>query len=95
MQMSEAQRQRLQTEADVAAAEVAALEREVQNLTAAGQLAGMVADRAAGADYRSWLGLMTQIRQDFTRMAALLAYAASSVGSDRPGEQADVEAAAY
>ena len=75
--MSEAQRQRLQTAADVAAAEVAALEREVQNLTAAGQLAGMVADRAAGADYRSRLGLMTQIRQDFTRMAALLAYAAS------------------
>ena len=76
--MGEAQRQRLQTAAEVAAAEVGALEREVQNLTAAGQLAGMVADRAASADYRSRLGVMTQIREDFTRMAALLADATTS-----------------
>ena len=80
VQMGEAQRQRLQTTRDVAAAEVAALEREMQNLTAAGQLAGMVADRAAGGDYRSRLGVMTQIREDFTRMADLLANAS------RPGQ---------
>jgi hypothetical protein len=50
MRMAEAQQQRLQTARDVAAAEVAALEREMQDLTAAGQLAGMVADRAASGD---------------------------------------------
>jgi hypothetical protein len=56
---------------------VAALEREMQNLTAAGQLAGFVTDRAGGGDYRTRLGIMTQIRQDFHRMADLLASAAS------------------
>ncbi|MFG3295651.1 P-loop NTPase fold protein [Streptomyces sp. NPDC048179] len=65
----------LQTAADVATAEVAALERELQNLTAAGQLAGLVGERAAAGDYRSQLGLMTQIREDFQRMAVLLAQA--------------------
>ena len=91
VRMAEAQRQRLQTAADVAAAEVAALEREVQNLTAAGQLAGMVADRAAAGDYRSRLGVMTQIREDFTRMAALLADAADSTSPASPagGEGGD------
>lgn len=66
-------RDRLRTAADVAEGEVAALEREVQDLTAAGQLAGLVSERAAGGDYRTHLGLMTQIREDFQRMAALLA----------------------
>lgn len=64
---------RLETAAEVAAAEVEALQRKMQDLTAAGQLAGMVTDRVAGADYRSRLGVMTQIRQDFERMAELLA----------------------
>ncbi|MDH6221434.1 P-loop NTPase fold protein, partial [Streptomyces pseudovenezuelae] len=73
-------RDRLQTAADVAAGEVAALEREVQDLTAAGQLAGLVSQRAAGGDYRTHLGLMTQIREDFQRMAALLADAGSGAG---------------
>jgi hypothetical protein len=91
VRMAEAQRQRLQTAADLAAAEVAALEREVQNLTAAGQLAGMVADRAADGGYRSRLGLMTQIREDFTSMARLLADAVGSADPDRPGAQAGAE----
>jgi WD40 repeat protein len=78
VQMSEGQRQGLQTEADVAAAEVTALEREVQDLTAAGQLAGIVAERAASGTYRGQLGMMTQIRQDFTNMATLLAEAAAA-----------------
>ncbi|MEU3342260.1 P-loop NTPase fold protein [Streptomyces sp. NPDC006668] len=65
----------LQTAADVATAEVAALEQELQNLTAAGQLAGLIGERAAAGDYRSQLGLMTQIREDFQRMAILLAQA--------------------
>jgi hypothetical protein len=74
--LGEQQRQRLQTAAEVAAAEVAGLERQMQDLTAAGQLAGLVADRVTGASYRSRLGVMTQIREDFKHMAALLASAA-------------------
>jgi hypothetical protein len=76
LRFGEQQRQRLQTAAEVAAAEVAGLERQMQDLTAAGQLAGLVADRVAGASYRSRLGVMTQIREDFKHMAALLADAA-------------------
>jgi hypothetical protein len=75
-QFGEQQHQRLQTAAEVAAAEAAGLERQMQDLTAAGQLAGLVADRVAGASYRSRLGVMTQIREDFKHMAALLADAA-------------------
>ncbi|GAA1249439.1 hypothetical protein GCM10009665_45270 [Kitasatospora nipponensis] len=71
-------RDRLQTAADVAQGEVAALERQVQDLTAAGQLAGLVSERAAAGDYRAHLGLMTQIREDFQRMAVLLAEARST-----------------
>ncbi len=74
----ETQRARLQTAADVAAAEVAALEREMQNLTAAGQLAGFISDRAGAGDYRGRLGVMTQIREDFAHMATLLANARPS-----------------
>ncbi|MCP2314149.1 P-loop NTPase fold protein [Kitasatospora paracochleata] len=76
------QRTRIQTAADVASAEVEELEREMQNLTAAGQLAGMVSERAAAADYRSQLGVMTQIREDFQRMATLLAQASRPPESD-------------
>ncbi|MGD0244566.1 MAG: P-loop NTPase fold protein [Streptosporangiaceae bacterium] len=85
VRMGQAQRERLQTASDVAAAEVVALEREVQNLTAAGQLAGLTADRAASQDYRSRFGVMTQIREDFSRMAALLAEAG---GADAPDADA-------
>ncbi|WP_344441488.1 P-loop NTPase fold protein [Kitasatospora nipponensis] len=80
----ERQRTRIQIAAEVASAEVAELEREMQNLTAAGQLAGMVNERAAAADYRSQLGVMTQIREDFQRMAALLAQASMPTESDAP-----------
>ncbi|MFI0719782.1 P-loop NTPase fold protein [Streptomyces sp. NPDC021224] len=79
----EKQRARLLTAAEVAAAEVAALERQMQDLTAAGQLAGLIGDRAAAGDYRSQLGVMTQIREDFQRMADLLGRAAA------PDEGAD------
>ncbi|MFD4601860.1 P-loop NTPase fold protein [Streptomyces sp. NPDC058464] len=75
----------LQTAVDVATAEVAALELEVQNLTAAGQLAGLVGERAAAGGYRSQLGLMTQIREDFQRMAVLLAQAAHDRDTPSPG----------
>jgi hypothetical protein len=69
------ERSRIETAARLAAEEVAALKRQMQDLTAAGQLAGLVEDRAGSADYRSRLGVMTHIREDFRRMAALLAQA--------------------
>jgi hypothetical protein len=84
VEFSTAHQQRLHTAAEVAAAEVSTLEREMQNLTAAGQLAGFVTDRATGGDYRSRLGVMTQIREDFQHMATLLATAAHQPG-DRSG----------
>ncbi|MFF3863280.1 P-loop NTPase fold protein [Streptomyces sp. NPDC002209] len=93
VEYGEQQRRRLQTAADVAAAEVAELTRQVQNVTAAGQLAGLVADRAAAGDYRSQLGVMTRIREDFQRMAALLAGAADDdrdalvPGPDEAGDE--------
>ena len=71
-------RQHLEGAIAVAAAEVERLERAVQDLTAAGQLAGLVQDRATVGDYRQRLGLMTQIRQDFKAMADLL-HAASTM----------------
>lgn len=66
------QKQRLETAEAVAAAEVEELRTRLQNLTSAGQLAGVVQERAGAASYRERLGLMTQIRQDFERMAELL-----------------------
>jgi hypothetical protein len=84
-------RDRLDTAIDVARAEVDALQRQLQDMTAAGQLAGLVADRAAGGAYRERLGLMTQIRQDFEVMAELLLRAAerprTPPGTDQPAEQ--------
>jgi len=71
-QLSQAQTRDLQTARDVADGEVTALESEITNLTAAGQLAGLVATRARDGTYRSQLGLMTEIRNDFVRMADLL-----------------------
>ncbi|MER6316613.1 P-loop NTPase fold protein [Streptomyces sp. NPDC001581] len=88
VQFGEQQRRRLQTAADVADAEVTELTRQVQNVTAAGQLAGLVADRAAAGDYRSQLGVMTQIREDFQHMAELLAHAADD-SPDTPGPDTD------
>ena len=66
------QQRRLETAEAVAAAEVEELRARLQNLTSAGQLAGVVQERAGAASYRERLGLMTQIRQDFERMAELL-----------------------
>jgi hypothetical protein len=80
-----AQRARVETAAEVAQAEVQRLEREMQNLTAAGQLAGLIGERAAAGDYRSQLGVMTQIREDFQRMAALLARATGPEDPRVPG----------
>ncbi|MFB6613677.1 P-loop NTPase fold protein [Streptomyces sp. NPDC056367] len=88
VQFGEQQRRRLQDAAGVADAEVAELTRQVQNITAAGQLAGLVADRATTGDYRSQLGVMTRIREDFQRMADLLARAADD-SSGTPGSAAD------
>jgi hypothetical protein len=84
-------RAREQSDLDVADAEVAALERELQNLTAAGQLAGLIGERAAAGDYRSQLGVMTQIREDFERMAAILASGAGEhrTNTEQSGDDAD------
>lgn len=50
----------------------------------------MVTDRATGGNYRSRLGMMTQIREDFTRMAVLLTQAADPRGPGAsPGMDAD------
>lgn len=87
--IAERQRSKLLTAAEVAAAEVAALERQMQDLTAAGQLAGLVGDRATSGDYRGQLGVMTQIREDFQRMAGLLARAASSDEGAGAGGRSD------
>ena len=71
-------RQHLDGAIAVAAAEVERLERAVQDLTAAGQLAGLVQDRATSGEYRERLGLMTQIRLDFEAMAELLLAASTT-----------------
>jgi KAP family P-loop domain/WD domain, G-beta repeat len=62
----------VQTALEVSESNVRALERELQNLTAAGQLAGFISDRVAEGGYRQTLGVMTQIREDFERMSKLL-----------------------
>ncbi|MFC9662591.1 P-loop NTPase fold protein [Nocardia sp. NPDC127606] len=56
----------------VSRANLDALRREKHRLTAAGQLAGLVTDRAAEGGYRSSLGVMTRIREDFEEMSRLL-----------------------
>jgi hypothetical protein len=66
------QERRLETAEAVAVAEVDELRKRLQNLTSAGQLAGVVQERSGSATYRERLGLMTEIRQDFERMAELL-----------------------
>jgi hypothetical protein len=71
------QHQRLTAAAEAADAEVSALQREMQDFTAAGQLAGVAADRNSSTDYRSRLSMMSRIRQDFTHMSRLLAQAAA------------------
>ncbi|KAB1976841.1 P-loop NTPase fold protein [Streptomyces triticiradicis] len=91
-QFGERQRLRLETATEVAAAEAAALEQQLQNLTAAGQLAGLVAERAEGLDYRSQLGIMSQIREDFERMAALLADAAREPMPGEPAQNGHLDA---
>jgi len=85
----DAQQARLNLAVNVAAQEVADLQRQMQNLTAAGQLAGLVAEQAGTATYRSRLGLMTQIRTDFEHMARLLAQASRKPAkyTDEAGDQ--------
>lgn len=78
----------IETAARLAAEEVAALKRQMQDLTAAGQLAGLVEDRAEAADYRSRLGVMTHIREDFERMATLLAGTSDESLAPDAGEDA-------
>ncbi|GAA2438047.1 hypothetical protein GCM10009856_56380 [Mycolicibacterium llatzerense] len=58
----------------VSEATIITLENELRDLTAAGQLAGLVAERATNKTYRESLGLMTEIREDFERMSKLLAH---------------------
>jgi KAP family P-loop domain len=85
---------------EVSDAAVAALQRELQDLTAAGQLAGLVTDRVAAGGYRRTMGLMTQIREDFERMAELLAQAGmespdetDQEGTDQEGDLSRVDVA--
>jgi WD40 repeat protein len=72
----------LQTAHDVAAAEVQALEADLRDLTAAGQLAGLVSHLSQEGSYRSRLGVMTRIREDFQAMARLLASATDEAAHD-------------
>ncbi|NMO88211.1 P-loop NTPase fold protein [Actinomycetospora sp. TBRC 11914] len=74
----EAQQSQLQSAIKTEEVRIAALKRKVQNFTAAGKLAGLVAERAAEGYYRRSLGLMTDIREDFEHMASLLAAAAEA-----------------
>jgi hypothetical protein len=84
----DAQQVRLDLAVSVAAQEVADLQRQVQNLTAGGQLAGLISEHAGSGTYRSRLGLMTQIRADFERMAQLLDQASREPGvEDEAGDQ--------
>ena len=68
---------RMETAESVAAAEVEELRSRLQNLTAGGQLAGLVHDRVGAGTFRERLGPITQIRQDFERMAILLRQSAA------------------
>ncbi len=83
------QDRRLATAVELAEAEVDELRSQLGNVTAAGQLAGLVQDRAGTGNYRQRLGLMTQIRQDFEHMARLLAEASSPGGrtADAAGDE--------
>jgi hypothetical protein len=67
-------RQRLETAIEVATAQVSALQTELRRLTPTGELVTLV-ERRGGEDspYRTRVGLMTQIREDFEEMARLLA----------------------
>jgi WD40 repeat protein len=85
MRIGEQQRERLAAAADAADAEVTALRRELQDSSAAGQLAGLVADRNAIGDYRSRLTMMSKIRQDFAHMSRLLAEASAAPNPDEAG----------
>jgi hypothetical protein len=82
----DAQQARLDLAVKVAAEGVADLQRQLQSLTAGGQLAGLVAEQAQTGSYRSRLGLMTQIRTDFERMAQLLAQASREPATDEVGD---------
>jgi WD40 repeat protein len=81
------QNQRLIAAAEAANEEVVALERQKRDFTAAGQLAGVVADRAASTDYRSRLDVMSRIRQDFDHMARLLARTEPDRTEDEVGDE--------
>jgi hypothetical protein len=80
---------------EVSEANIRALQRELQNITAAGQLAGFISDRVAAGGYRRSLGLMTQIREDFNIMSALLTRAEDQytrgelTGLDEPDTSGD------
>ncbi|MDQ3274837.1 MAG: P-loop NTPase fold protein, partial [Actinomycetota bacterium] len=87
--MAQAQRDHVQTALRVADAEVAALQRQLDDVTAAGQLAGLVADRATDGGYRRNLGLMTHIREDFQRMAELLSRADQPATAHGGGDATD------
>jgi hypothetical protein len=69
----------LDTTRAVAQAEEAQLQGEYERLIAGGQLAGVLEQRVLDGSYRSRLGLMSQIRDDFGQMAELLD---SRVGAD-------------
>ena len=83
----DAQRAQLDLAVNEAIQEVADLQRQLQNLTAGGQLAGLVAEQAQAGSYRSRLGLITQIRTDFERMAQLLAQTGREPPTDEAGDR--------
>jgi WD40 repeat protein len=81
------QNRQLTAAAAAADAEVAELERQMRDFTAAGQLAGAIAERAASTDYRSRLDVMSRIREDFVRMSRLLALAGADPVPDEVGDE--------
>jgi hypothetical protein len=72
----------LDTTRAVAQAEEAQLQGEYERLVAGGQLAGVLEQRVQDGSYRSRLGLMSQIRDDFGEMAELLDSRVSAAGED-------------
>ncbi len=69
-------------EADAAKAREAALRREYEDLAHGRALARYAAERGAAGDYRSQLGLISRIHDDFERMSKILLRQGDAVGDD-------------
>ena len=77
--LAEAQKQRLEVDE-----QIAALQREVRELTPAKILAEFLDQRATSLDYQKHLGLTALIRRDFEKLTALVEEANAKSGADEP-----------